>query len=175
MKYFAKLVSIVALSCCTLLLAGCGYRFTASAGNRIAPGQSIWVGFVANTSVSSTAQTVLRRALYEETHALRGLSPAGDEPSADLKLQGKLNSYSKVAISYDAVDRVKEYRLAIGVELELRHKGETSPLWKGVLNASQDYPASKDLALQRNAEEAALDAASRILARKLLTAVEQSY
>jgi outer membrane lipopolysaccharide assembly protein LptE/RlpB len=158
-----------------MVLAGCGYRFAADAGDRIAPGQSLWVAFITNTSVSPTAQTVLRRALYEESHAMRGLYPSGNEASADLTVKGKLISYSNTAISYTAIDQVREYRLSISVELELSRRGETAPLWKGVLQASRDFPANADLALQRNAEEAALDAASRTLARGLLTSAEQSY
>jgi outer membrane lipopolysaccharide assembly protein LptE/RlpB len=161
--------------CLSVLVAGCGYRFAATSGNRLEAGQSIWVGFVANTTSSTTAQSVIRRALYGESHALRGLRPADSEASADLKLKGRLVSYTNTAISYTAVDQAKEYRLAISVELELSRKGDASPLWKGILQASQDFPANTNLALQRNAQEAALDAASRILAQRLLTAVEQSY
>jgi outer membrane lipopolysaccharide assembly protein LptE/RlpB len=70
---------------------------------------------------------------------------------------------------------VREYRLTIEVELELLRKGGSAPLWKGTLQAFQDYPANTNLALQHSAEEAALVAASRILAQKFLTSVEQSY
>ena len=49
------------------------------------------------------------------------------------------------------------------------------PLWKGVLSASKDYQANSDLALQRNAEESALDAAGRIIAQKFISASERSY
>jgi len=106
---------------------------------------------------------------------MRGLSPAGSQAEGDLQVKGTLRSYSIRAISYTAADRAKEYRLTIDVELELLRKGGGAPLWKGLLQSSHDYPASTDLALQRDAEEAALAAASRILAQKFLTAVEQSY
>lgn len=171
----AGLRRVATLLLCTFLLAGCGYRFAATSGNRIATGQSIWVAFIANTTASTTAQTVIRRALYEESHALRGLQPSANEASADLRVTGRVVSWGNTAISYSAIDQAKEYRLTLNVELELNRKGEATPLWKGVLQASQDYPAASDLAQQRNAREAALEAASRILAQKLLTAVEHSY
>jgi hypothetical protein len=57
----------------------------------------------------------------------------------------------------------------------LFRKGEIVPLWKGSLKSHQDYAANSNLALQRNAEEEALAAASHIMAQKFLTAVEQSY
>lgn len=157
------------------LLGGCGYHLTASAENRLAPGQSLWVVFIVNETISPSAQTVIRRALLEEGHAMRNLLPAGSEAEGDLRVKGTLHSYSNRAISYTAADRIKEYRLTIDVELELHRKGTSAPVWKGMLQSYQDYPVSTDLALQRSAEEAALVAASRILAQKFLTAVEQSY
>lgn len=156
-------------------LSGCGYHLTNSTSGRLAAGQKLWVPFVRNESVSPTAQTVIRRALYDECHALRGLAPANSEGSADLVLKGRLVSYSDSAVAYSAVDRVRMLRLKISVELELFRKGESAPLWKGILDAAKDYPANTDLALQRNAEESALDAASRIIAQKIITAAEQSY
>jgi hypothetical protein len=78
-------------------------------------------------------------------------------------------------MSYTALDQVREFRVTVEVDLELFRKGETTPLWKGTLLGYQDYPANKDLALQRSAEEAALSAASHTLAQKFLMAVEQAY
>lgn len=165
---------MISLSVC-LMLGSCGYRLPGSANNRLAPGQQIWVSFITNESISSTAQTVIRRALLNESHAMRGLVPAASEGRADLIMSGNLRSYSSKAISYTPADLIREYALTIEVDLELRRTGVSSPLWKGVILASQDYPANNDLALQRNAEEAALVVASRILAQKFLTAVEQAY
>jgi len=172
--------SSVALWLCGLIallimLAGCGYHVSGTAGNRLESGQALWVGFIANETVSPSAQTVLRRSLLEEAHVMRGMAPAGRAADADLLVSGAVRSYTLKAVSFNAADRAREYRLTIEVELELRRKGETAPLWKGTLQAVQDYPANADLALQRNSEEAALAAASRKIARKLLADVEQNY
>jgi outer membrane lipopolysaccharide assembly protein LptE/RlpB len=163
------------LLCCLLFIAGCGYRFAETAENRIATGQSLWVAFIANETISPTAQTVIRRALYEESHAMRGLYPANNDVEADLRVRGKLTSYTLKVVSYSAIDQAKEYRLLISVDLELLRKGGAVPVWKGTVQAAQDFPASTDLALQHNAEESALQAASRTLARKFLVSVEQAY
>lgn len=170
-------------------LSGCGYTFSGAAANRIAGGQSLWVSNITNETVSPTAQTVLRRSLLEEAHRLRGLVPSGSEGAADLRISGVLRSYSLEAISYTtvdhtlqavsytAVDHAREYRLSLTVELELRRKGERAPFWKGTIKGHQDFPVDRNnnLAFQRNAEEAALAAASRSVAQKLLTTVEQNY
>ena len=170
---FRRLTAI--LLCCLLFVAGCGYRFAGTAGNRMATDQSLWVAFIVNETISPTAQTVIRRALYDECHAMRGAYPADKEATADLTVRGKLASYTLKVMSYNAIDQAKECRLFISVDLELHRKGETAPVWKGAIQAWQDFPASIDLALQHNAEEAALRAASRTLARKFLVSVEQAY
>ncbi len=169
---------ILTLVFCAALLAGtggCGYRLASSASTKMPAGQSLWVPFIVNESISPSAQTVIRRAMYEELHAARGLVPSPDQGSSDLRLTGRLASYSSRILSYSAADRAAEYRLTAEVELELRRRGEPQALWKGILQASADYPASSDLALQHNAEEAALDKLSRILAARLISAVEQDY
>jgi outer membrane lipopolysaccharide assembly protein LptE/RlpB len=158
-----------------LFISACGYHFSGSAANRLPSGQSLWVSFIGIEIDSPSAQTVLRRALLEECHALRGLYPADSAAAADLRLKGSLRTYAIQAMSYTTLDQVKEYRLTVGVELELFRKGETTPFWKGTIQSYQDFPANTDLALQRSASEAALSAASHGLAQKFLMAVEQAY
>lgn len=156
--------------------AGCGYHLTnAQSSRRLGTAQKIWVPFFSNESISPTAQTVLRRAFFEEFHALRGLSPAGSEEGADLAMKARIISYSSKAVSYDGLDQAREFSLSLTVELELSKKGESAPLWKGQIQGSKQYPANRNLALQRNAEEQALDAAARIIALKFITALEESF
>ena len=156
-------------------LAGCGYHPAATSGNRLDANHRIWVAFIRNETTSSSAQTVLRRALLDEAQAMRGIAPAGSAEAADLQVSGSLRSYTMRAISYTAADRAREYRLIIDVELELISPADKTLAWKGVLQTYQDFPANDDLALQHSAEEAAFQAASRKLAQKFFTTLEQSY
>lgn len=156
-------------------VAGCGYHLTSSSSGRLAASQKIWVPFFSNESISPTAQTVLRRAFYDEFHALRGLSPAGSEATADLSMKARVISYSSKAVSYSAIDQAREFSLSVNVELEMYKKGQALPLWKGQIQGSKQYPANINLALQNNAEEQALDAAARIIAHKFISALEESY
>lgn len=157
------------------ILTACGYHLTNSSSGRLASSQKIWVPFFANESISPSAQTVLRRAFYDEFHALRGINPAENQQSADLDVKARLISYTSKAASYSAVDQAREFSLIVVVELEIFKKGQPLPLWKGQIQASKQYPANSDLALQRNAEEQALDAAARIIAQKFISALEESY
>ena len=156
-------------------VVGCGYHLTNSQSERLGAAQKIWVPFFSNESISPTAQTVLRRAFYEELHALRGLNPAGSEGTADLSMKARIVSYSSKAVSYNSLDQAREFSLSLEVELEIAKKGQASPLWKGQVHAAKQYPANRDLALQRNAEEQALDAAARIIAHKFISALEETY
>lgn len=165
------------LVCCVVLLlaAGCGYQFTGTLTHPMTAGQTIWIPFISNESISPTAQTVVRRALYDECHALRGLVPANYGKDADLTVKGRLVSYSSTPLSYSAVDRASEFNLTIEVELELYKRGRVTPLWKGIIPATKAYPANPDLSLQHDAEESALDAAARTIAHKFIAATEQTY
>lgn len=157
-------------------VAGCGYHLTKSQPSRqFDAARTIWVPFFSNESVSPSAQTVLRRAFFEEFHALRGLNPAGSEAAADLAMKARIISYSSRAVSYNALDQAREFTLSLNVELEIIRKGNSLPLWKGQVQGSKQYPANRDLALQHNAEEQALDAAARIIAHKFISALEESY
>jgi outer membrane lipopolysaccharide assembly protein LptE/RlpB len=156
-------------------VAGCGYHMTNSQSGRLEAAQKIWVPFFRNESISPSAQTVLRRAFYEEIHALRGLNPAGSEGTADLAMKARIVSYSNKVVSYNAIDQAREYSLSLDVELEIAKKGQLPPLWKGQIHAVKQYPANTNLALQHNAEEQALDAVARIVAHKFISALEESY
>jgi outer membrane lipopolysaccharide assembly protein LptE/RlpB len=155
--------------------SGCGYHLTNSSSQRLGAAQTIWVPFFSNESISPTAQTVLRRAFYEELHALRSISPALNAEIADLVMKAKIISYSSKAVSYNALDQAREFSLNLNIELEIAKKDQKLPFWKGQLQGAKQYPANINLALQHNAEEQALDSAARIIAHTFISAVEESY
>ncbi|HIJ81262.1 MAG TPA: hypothetical protein HPP76_06110 [Desulfuromonadales bacterium] len=170
-----RIISILFCVCAIWSLTGCAYRLSGSSQQNMTAGRTLWVPFIGNESISPTAQTVLRRALYDEFHALRGLVPAENEAAADVTVKGKLVSYGSRAVSYNAADRVRAFSLQAAAELAIYRKGETTPFWKGALSGSKEFPANSDLALQRNAEEQAFEGAARIIARKLASTMEHSY
>jgi len=171
----------VFLAACLLLclfagaISGCGYRFAGSAENRIRPDDTVWVSFIKNETASTIAQTALRRAVLDELHAMRGVVPTGTKEEADIQISGMLTGYTALAVSYSSIDQVKEYRIRISVLFEAKRKGADKPFWKGTVQATQDYPIFTDLALQSYASDAALVAASKKLAEKLVIAIESAY
>lgn len=172
-KYRLLVVALLAL-----LVAGCGYRFTAGHSSLLKPGQTVWVPFLKNSTVFANAPVVLKRAMFDQFAAQRGIMAAATPEEGDLLIEGVLTGYGSGAVSYAATDTVKEYRLTISAEITLRRKGDTKeskPLWKGTVSAWQDYVVSANIELQRNSEEAALVAASRKLAQQLIWQIDQDY
>lgn len=112
-------------------VTGCGYHLTNSQSGRLGAARTIWVPFFSNESISPTAQTVLRRAFYEELHALRGLNPAIGVESADLAMKARIVSYSSKAVSYNVLDQAREFSLSLTVELEIVKRGNPYRSGKG--------------------------------------------
>lgn len=168
----------MALLALFLVMSGCGYRFTADQGTRLAAGQTVWVPFLKNSTVYPNASVVLKRALFEQFSALRGITPAVSQQTGDLWLEGAVTGYSTAVVSYSAADTAKEYRLTLSADIRVRRKGDSSdsvPIWKGSLSAWQDYPVAATIELQRNSEDAALAVAARKLAQQLIWQMEQDY
>jgi outer membrane lipopolysaccharide assembly protein LptE/RlpB len=160
------------------VLAGCGYRFTADSGTRLPAGQKVWVAYLQNTTVYPAASVAVKRALFDQFSAMRGIMPAATPAEGDLLVEGVLTGYGAGNASYTATDRAKEYRLTVTAELTVRRKGEdksVKPLWKGTVSAWQDYPVAATIELQRGNEDAALLAASRKLAQQVIWNLEQGY
>ena len=160
------------------VLVGCGYRFTADSGTRLPAGQKVWVAYLQNTTVYPAASVVVKRALFDQFAALRGILPAATPAEGDLMVEGTLTGYGAGNVSYTATDIVKEYRLTLTAEITVRRKGEdktAKPLWKGPVSAWQDYPVATTIELQRSNEDAALLAASRKLAQQVIWNLEQGY
>lgn len=160
------------------LTAGCGYRFTVDQGTRLAAGSTVWVPFFRNATVYPLASVALKRALFEQFAAQRGVMAASAPETADLLLEGTLTGYQSTAASYTAADRAREYRLTISAEVTVRRRSDavgSAPFWKGALSAWQEYPASASIEQQRRNEEAALAAAARKLAQQLVWQMEQVY
>lgn len=161
-----------------LSISSCGYRFTADGGSRLTAGQKVWVAYFKNSTVFPNASVVLKRAIFDQFAAMRGITPAGSKGDGDIQVEGILTGYGASAASYTSTDTVKEYRLVISANVIVRKKSadlKAKPIWSGSVSAWQDYPVSSTIEMQRNSEDAALAAASRKLAEQIIWNMEQVY
>ncbi len=172
------MVACIALFLLLLVSAGCGYNFTAHGGSRLSSKQKVWVAYFENLTVYPHASVVLKRALFDQFAAMRGILPAGEPDDGDIWVEGKLTAYGNSVLSYTAADAAKEYRLTITADVTVRRcsaEKDSKPLWKGSVVAWQDYPVGATIELQRSSEDAALSAAGRKLAQQLIFNIEQNY
>ncbi len=136
------------------------------------------MAYFQNNTVYSNASVTLKRALFDQFAAMRGILPAANAGEGELVVEGTLTGYGAGAVSYTSVDAAKEYRLTISAEVTVRHRGDAAnakPLWKGTVTAWQDYPVAATMELQRLNEDTALAAASRKLAQQVIWNLEQNY
>lgn len=139
-----------------LLLAGCGYHFPGHDGGHLAAyGESITIPIFANKTQKANLEILLANELLDEFHRKRGIKVL-DAEGGDLQLSGTITSYGTAAVSYSAIDTVKEYRATMVVEAVLKSNKDGKVIWKGTVSRSQDFPANTDIALQRNSEDAAI-------------------
>jgi hypothetical protein len=78
-------------------------------------------------------------------------------------------------VAYTSIDTIKEYRVSITVKATLRDRPSQKVLWKGELTDTQTYPVFTDIALQQNAEEAAIREILRKIAQRLYQKINEQF
>ena len=147
-------------------------------------GKNLAIPIFTNRSYRANVGATLTESLVEE-FARRSGGKVTSEESADLVLSGTVLSYTTSAVSYTALDTVKEYRAVINVEAILIEKKTQKVIWKGTLSWNQDYPANTNftlqqsgidtIALQQNSEEAAIQEICKKIALQLYQNVSAGF
>lgn len=167
----SRLLLLLALLLC---VAGCGYRLPASGLKAYEGVASYSVGIFTNAAYRVGLDTAVRRMLDEELAGRHGLvaKPAGE---GDAEFTGTVVSYGTSAVSYTRDDTVCEYRASMTVDVVLRQRSTNRPLWKGMVTATQDFPANLNLPLQQNSEEAAIQELARKVARLIYLRQQDNF
>ncbi|OGU05563.1 MAG: hypothetical protein A2075_24030 [Geobacteraceae bacterium GWC2_58_44] len=155
------------------LIGGCGYRPVALRGP-IAEANGVNVTLFANRSYRPGVEAILARDLVDE-FALRSGGRVLPGGQARLELTGAVLSYANVPISYTALDTIKEYKAVLSVQAVLREQQTQKVLWKGDLSEEQSYPVNDNIALQQNAEEAAIAKVSRRLSERIWQKIGERF
>jgi len=166
-------VSVLALtwSC----MAGCGYHsINRESSARFGDGKTVSIPIFANKTYKPNLEIALVNDLIDEFSRRRGLRVVDSEAS-DYTLSGEVLTYYKLPISYTAYDIVKEYKATMTVTAALRRNSTKQVAWKGELSWSQDFPASSDIAIQQNSEDAAILEISRRLAQQLFLKISSDF
>jgi len=176
-----NLVALLLMLLALLLVSGCGYRPVVLRGP-LAEANGVNVTLFANKTIRPGVEAVLARELVHE-FALRSGGKVLPGPEADLELTGTVLSYTTVPISYTALDTIREYKSVLTVQAILRQRQTQKVLWKADLVEEQAFPASEEqafpgidnIALQQNAEEAAIAKISRRLSEQIWQKIGERF
>lgn len=166
-----RYLRIILLAALAAVLHGCGYSLSAKYP-AIPPGRSVDVRLFANRTYQPNIEGELRRALVSE-FVSRGY-PAGDANS-DYLISGEIVSLSMDTAAFSAVDRAKVYGIVIEIQMQLAERSSGSIVWSGSESVRGEYPANLDLALQRNARDAAVSSICARAAQLLAARMNQVF
>lgn len=167
----ALLLLLAAIS--LLLVGGCGY-FAVGERDGLLAGRPLHVAIFANRTTRPRLDTILARSMRMEIARLSPDSLVGEE-RAELILGGAVTSIITAPVAYSATDRVREYRLTLQADATLTERRSGKVLWKGTETGVAEYPVNQDLALQLNAEEAALKEASGRLSERIVRHLLENF
>ena len=172
LKKYAKSLCL-ALIALLLLIGGCGYRPIAKRGP-LAEANGVNVTLFANKSYRPGVAGTLARELVDEL-ALRSAGKVLPGDRAQLELTGAIVSYASLPISYTRLDTIREYKAVLTVQATLLDNRTRKVLWKGDLAEDQVFPANANIALQQNAEEAAIAKICRRLSEQVWQKIGERF
>jgi hypothetical protein len=148
-------------------LSGCGYRPIVHDTEAVfGEGKTVSIPIFVNKTYKPNLENILANDLVDEFAKRKGLRIVSSE-AADYTLTGEVVSYGIGLVSFSAFDAIKEYRSTMKVLATFRKNSTQRVLWKKEVTWSQDYPSSADIALQQNAEDAAIQEICRHLAQQI--------
>ncbi|MBU5614438.1 LPS assembly lipoprotein LptE [Geomonas azotofigens] len=148
-----------------LLGGGCSYSPVIQHGP-LAGANGVNVVLFANKSYRAGVEAVLAREMIDE-FAFRTGGKVLPADRAELELSGVVLSYNSVPVSYSAADAIREYNAILAVQATLRDQKSQRVLWKGDVTEQQVYPVNANIALQQDAEEAAIEKISRRISERI--------
>jgi hypothetical protein len=157
------------------LFSGCGYHSIAQDSHeRFGEAATVSIPIFANKTYKPNLENILLNDLIGEFAKRKGLRVVRSEVS-DYTLSGDVLSYGKTAIAYTGYDIVKEYSATITIAATLRKNSTQKVIWRGQLSWSQNLPASSDIAIQQNSEDAAIQVICQRLAQQLYLKINQDF
>jgi len=167
------MVLLLLIMCC--YLSGCGYH---AVGWESSPygnaGKTVSIPVFANKTFKPNLESTLANAVVDE-FAKRNSPRIARSADADMTLSGEVITYSSTAISYSRGDTITEYLASMKLVATLRKNSNQQVLWKGELSWSQTFPANTNIAIQQNAEDAAIQEICKTLAQQLYLRILQDF
>jgi hypothetical protein len=153
------------------MLSGCGYTL-AGRETGLIKDRRIAVSMFANRTYQPGIEGKLRLALVSELAAGGNQVETSD---AELVIAGEIESLTLETAAFSSADKAMLYRAVMTVQMQLAEKKSGKIIWKSSETVRQEYPSSADLALQRNARDAALSTLCEKMARTVVNRMNQAF
>jgi hypothetical protein len=165
-----KLSTAAVLIVC-MMLVGCGYYF-GSPSNEPA---TVAVSLFENLTREPLLEKELSNYLISELERSPNFTPYEAIADSSMSIEGQVTGYASAAVAYDPDDKIVRYLVTISALTTLREEPSGRVIWKGVSNASEEYPANLDKALQRQSEEQARLVALARLAEEVVQRLSHRF
>jgi outer membrane lipopolysaccharide assembly protein LptE/RlpB len=146
-----------------LFLSSCGYHLSGLSDGPIPLHGKIAIPFFVNATeepiIEEEITPVVRREFIRD-----GRLEVTDGPAAGYVLEGRIESYQEVPLSFDRQQNVLEYRVVLTVTVRLMKREATAVLWDEKITATAEYPVTSDVMATRLAKRRAVEEAARNLA-----------
>jgi hypothetical protein len=162
---------IAALIALLILLPGCGYTLSKAGSNSSVAERGLYKVSVP-TFVNDTYEPLIER---EVTSALKdeiasdGRLVLTDGDDADMTVAGRVTSFDLQPLSYDASERILEYRVKIKTEVKLTEIKTGKVLWKDSdMETASDYRVIDDITKSKIRKGEAIRKASKEMAEDFI-------
>ena len=167
-----RIISVLLL----LLLSGCGYH-TPGASDTWVGGEArtLYVQLFDNQTIEPYLENYITDALIAELAVSRLFELTENPDKADVRLAGKVKTFTDSAVSYGNSDQITEYSATMAVAVRLLDKNNSDIIWQRSLTRSEDYLATINKNLQLEGQRLAAIRVSQRLAEDIYASMLNSF
>jgi len=173
---YSRYITCISLTA-ALLLTGCGYSIS-KGGSAVKPasgGSRVSVQMFVNETFEPLVEKELTSALKDQI-AIDGRWRLTDTTDADLSVTGRVTNFELLPLSYDAKERIQEYRVRIKSDIKVTDIKTGTVVWKGAnIETFSDYRLTRDITKNKINHSEAVKNASKKLADDFIIRVLDSF
>jgi len=169
MRRFFPLLAVL------LCVWSCGYHFPGNGSSLPGQVRSLYIELFTNRTAEPFLENRITSSVIDRFARRSPGQVVDDRSGAEAILSGMVTEYRTESISYDSNDMITEYRSTMSISVTLRQTSDDHVLWKGNLAWSEEYPASRDKAVQEDNEAAAIDVIAERLAQELYSRITENF
>jgi outer membrane lipopolysaccharide assembly protein LptE/RlpB len=164
--------AVAVLAAVALLAGGCGYSLRPSLPGNV---KTVHIPTLQNKTQEPGIEDFVTQALIQAlvTSGVAKIAPAD---RADAVLDGSIVEYSLTSLAFDRTANVTQYRLQIGLSLELRDRRTGEVLWKqDRIQERADFPVAGQVTTTIVREQDAVRRAAVDISRAIVSLAFEGF